>query len=50
MENIILKQIESAQFLCVIMNTVKDINRKDQLHQIFGYVSISKDEAEGPPT
>ena len=44
-ENIILKNIESTQCLYVIMDTLQDINRKDQPSQIIRCVSVYEDEA-----
>ena len=48
-KNIIFKQIETAHFFSVIMDTTQDINRKDQLIQVTTHVSISEVIA-GRPT
>lgn len=47
-ESEILKDIQSAEFFSVIMDTTQDISRKDQLSQVFRYVTISKDTSGRP--
>lgn len=37
-------EINNAQFLSVIMDTTQDISKRDQIGQVYRYVTIQRDE------
>ena len=46
--NDIVDDIKNADFYSIITDTTQDINKIDQLSQIFRYVQIKKDDKEEP--